>query len=177
MDIYLRELMPLRKPNKMAMQAIFDEGTDEDLYIMAPRRADVREVQGLFAFMLLRRGVSRSYLYINAYELIEIYLQKSKTGCSSVFELDHDILIITFGFGEFSNQRQEELLVQTMENRKRLGKVTWFLTRKELKNGDKTMMNLKDLLEGYKEVNLSDGKSTPPPKTNSSSGADGVPRF
>lgn len=70
-----------------------------------------------------------SYKVLNVYELIEIYLSRHPQ-FSSLFELKFPAVILTEGYNEFPNVRQNDAILQFLDIAKRHGGDVLFLSRK-----------------------------------------------
>lgn len=84
------------------------------------------KINGILAALLLANSPLPSYLALNVYELLEIYLGNDPR-FSSVLHLKMDRLILMRGYNEFENKRQMDIILQTHDNRRRYGKLTWYV--------------------------------------------------
>lgn len=96
-----------------------------DLCILTEVKSQAK-INGAVGLMWAKAGLSKYLRVMNAYELIEIYLGNLES-YKSIFELKMDILVLMYGYSEFENRRQSDIILQTMENRRRLGLQTWFV--------------------------------------------------
>jgi len=124
---YLKPLGEIKSPGKKVLEEIKRLKQRGDLYLIYNEK-NLAKIAGIFAYLLLKRGGFLSYRVLNVYEIVEIFLGKYED-IDSVFKLKEEVLILTNGFREMENVRQEDLVLQTLENRKRLGKSTWFFSR------------------------------------------------
>lgn len=85
------------------------------------------KINGMIAFQWARFGIDRSLEVRNVYELIEIFLGHFEYP-KSIFELTTEVLVLLSGYCEFENKRQEDIILQTLENRRRLQRPTWIIT-------------------------------------------------
>jgi hypothetical protein len=110
------------------MPAGFFELTGKtNLLISMDRKIPVSEFKGAIAHCLLKSGVSRSYRYLNAYELIDIYLG-NHPDYRALLSISADIVVIDYGFDEFENKRQEDALNQVISNQIRRKKLVWIFS-------------------------------------------------
>lgn len=118
----------------------------EDLCILTEEK-DREKVNGAIGLIWTRVGLSKTLKIMNAYELIEIYLGHNEE-IKSIFDLRSDILILMYGYGEFENARQSDILVQTIENRKSFNCVTCLINRgREIPN---KLNSVKSVMESLK---------------------------
>lgn len=87
----------------------------------------------ILLFYLLKLG-SPSYTIMNSYELVEIYLEKHPA-YKSYLEINYDCLVILHGYSEMENKRSEELLLQLLDNYRRMNKFVVFATRVSILQG------------------------------------------
>lgn len=119
---YLAPLGPAVEPSPQVV-SVFDENDHKrNLYISSVEH-NTLIAKGIFAVLLLRGGFTRTYRFLNMYELIEIYLGKRDE--NSIFTLKDDVLMLTYGFNEFANKRQEDIVLQLLDFRQGLKKITW----------------------------------------------------
>jgi len=153
---YLRTLGRLSDPGELAIKVLEKVDPSKNLYILCNER-DMAKISGMFAFLLIRRARFDSFKVMNVYELIEVFLGKHDDA-DSIFKLNDSVLMLTNGFQEMENRRQEDLILQTLENRRRSGKVTWFYNR-----GRSNPLKLVDSFlreNGFEVVDIDAGKST-----------------
>jgi len=65
--------------------------------------------------------------YMDAYRLIEIYLEKDPEFQTTTEGTDADLLIFLVGFGDPRNRYLPELVIQAVDRREILGKATWVI--------------------------------------------------
>lgn len=124
---YLKALGPTKGP-LLISQKILDEIDSEKDMVISTGSLSQDRLNIVLAYLLLKRGVHRTYQVRNVYELIEIFLGHIE-GIKSIFELTSDILILLSGYYEFENKRQEDILLQTLANRRRQGRITWLVLK------------------------------------------------
>jgi len=69
----------------------------------------------------------KSVRYMDAYRLIEIYLEKDPEFQTTSEGTEADLLIFLVGFGDPRNKYLPELLVQAIDRREILSKATWVI--------------------------------------------------
>jgi len=74
---------------------------------------------------MLDRG--QSWIAMDAYRLIEIFLDQDKEHETTSVTVDADLLILMIGFGDPRNRYLPELVIQALSRRELLGKPTWVL--------------------------------------------------
>lgn len=77
--------------------------------------------------MLNLKDAKKSVVTIDAYRLIEIFLEKDEQYKNSQFALDADLLILMLGFGDPPNRYLPELLNQVLNRRNLLRLPTWIV--------------------------------------------------
>lgn len=96
-------------------------------YMIFRTRLSVQaEINGRLAVLLLRQKAP--FQVLNVYELIEIYLGNYPE-IRSIFSLRSPLLLLLHGYEEFENKRQPDIILQTLENRQRLGLMSWLVTK------------------------------------------------
>jgi len=125
-QVYLRPLGDIEKPSAGMITKVKTVVPHSNIFINF-KGGKQSEQNGVLAHLLLRSG--RSFEVLNAYELIEIFLGHMAERYQSVLEIRAPLLIILFGYAEMENRRQEDLILQVLDNRIRLGLHTWFVCK------------------------------------------------
>lgn len=82
----------------------------------------------LLAAYLVKQGTFKNVQVLNAYKLIEIYLDKDETW-KTVSDIECDILVITLGYAEFPNKQQGNIICQAIEQQVSRGGKFWLFSR------------------------------------------------
>lgn len=77
---------------------------------------------------LISLGEFKNVQLLNAYKLIEIYLDKDEEW-KSVSDIECDILVVTLGFAEFPNKQQGNIICQAIEQQIVRKKGFWLIVR------------------------------------------------
>lgn len=78
----------------------------------------------VFLALVLYRGKFFSHMKMNGYELIDIYLGHQED-VPSLLSLEADVIMITLGYNEFENRRQEDAILQVLDNQVHKGHQMW----------------------------------------------------
>ncbi len=124
---YLRHLEPLVPVQGLNPTTGLPGGWSNVLVLFEDKDILPQQVKWVFATLLLARGARERYRVLNAYELIDIYLENraEKEGIHSCLDLREPILGVFYGFHEFTNKRQGEAFLQTADFRLGKGLITW----------------------------------------------------
>lgn len=77
---------------------------------------------------LIKDGKYQSYMFMNAYELIDIYLgNKEEIKCIS--DIEASLVIVYLGYSEFENKRQSDVIEQLFEIQRINRRKMWVLYR------------------------------------------------
>lgn len=124
--------------------------TGRDLCLEGPLASIRRHV----ARVLLDMGeAGKTYTTMDAYRLIEVFLEKDEEFDNTYQAIQGDLTIILLGFGDPKNRYLPELLVQAVLRRQLLRKPTWVclgLDRNQIST--KYNVVLSDLLASFKRV-------------------------
>lgn len=82
----------------------------------------------LLAAHLMQVGEFKNVQLLNAYKLIEIYLDKDEEW-ESISDIQCQILVITLGFAEFPNKQQGNIICQAIEQQISRGGQFWLFVR------------------------------------------------
>lgn len=86
-----------------------------------------------FLFQLLNEGSLKNIELLSAYDLIDIYLEKD-TRYARLLDITPEVLCIYAGFGEFTNKRLEEAILQVAENQRVHKNQTWVFFKGTLRS-------------------------------------------
>lgn len=125
--LYLGTFGQIACPSSGAVDVLKGLDPNQNLYLLGTE-SDMSRIYGALSMLLVHSGQFKSFRVMNVYELIEVFLGKLDFA-DSVFKLNERILILLNGFHEMENRRQEDLILQTLENRRRMGTFTWFYNR------------------------------------------------
>jgi len=152
-EVYLRKAQPLCPVPEY--QKHLDGAEKRGVLLQVPETfSSPRQAKWVFAYLLLKGGIRRTYEILNAYELVDIYFREHvKFG--SVHRLTQDVLCLYYGFHEFKNTRQGELICQTLSLRDAKGLSNLVMVRGNPEFGT--------LLESYAEDNGYQTIQLPPP--------------
>lgn len=84
--------------------------------------------QALLASYLMAVGKYKNVQVLNAYKLIEIYLDKDEEW-KSISDIECEILVITLGYAEFPNKQQGNIINQVIEQQLSRGQKFWLFVR------------------------------------------------
>ena len=97
---------------------------DTDLVIQGP----FRDIKNHVAGALLQRSEKRKqWISIDAYRLIEIFLDEDAEFTTQTPITETDLLIVLLGFGDPRNRYLPELLLQVLSRRELTEKPTWVI--------------------------------------------------
>jgi hypothetical protein len=123
---------------------------DKDLKIQGPLQIVRQHVAG----SLMCKGMQgKSFVVIDAYRLIEIYLDKDDEYETQRPAVDTDLLVLLLGFGEPRNRYLPELVLQALSRRSLLMRPTWVvcnMTPEQI--GAKYGPELTTMILGFKQV-------------------------
>lgn len=98
-------------------------------------------------------GRDQTFLIMDAYRLIEIYLEKDDEMTNQTPALDADLLIMLLAFGDPRNRMLPELVLQVINRRDMLQKPTWMVLGIDLEMvGSKYNQDLQDRLKKFQKV-------------------------
>jgi len=96
---------------------------------------------------------NESFVVMDAYRLIEIFLEKDEEFASSRPAIETDLLIILLGFGDPRNRYLPELLIQALSRRALDDKPTWVLMGVDLAMvSTKYNTELQTVLAGFEKA-------------------------
>jgi hypothetical protein len=120
---YLRPLGEIQAPGKKVLKKVKGLDTTQNMYFIWDENED-RKIHGLFSVLLVKRGLTRTYHVLDAYELVDIWF-RTHALWDSVMKIMMDVLILQVGFTTSPNRETPTLILQCLENRKRKFKTTW----------------------------------------------------
>lgn len=124
--------------------------TETNIRIEGPLNTVRPHVAGALLHMSASR---KSYVIMDAYRLIEIFLEKDEEYSTSRPAIEADLLVILLGFGDPPNRYLPELLTQVMNRRDLTRKPTWIIMGIELSRvGHKYNADLQAMLENYERI-------------------------
>lgn len=99
--------------------------------LTAPQKEELKKLEGrfrlvtspsdlmkqAFLFQLLGEPQARNIELLSAYDLIDIYLEKD-TRYQRLLDITPEVLCVYAGYGEFTNKRLEEAVIQVSENQR-----------------------------------------------------------
>lgn len=97
---------------------------DTDLLIEGPLATIKNHVAGV---LLKRADQNENWITIDAYRLIEIFLDEDSEFDNQAPITETDLLIILLGFGDPRNRYLPELLIQVLSRRELTSKPTWVI--------------------------------------------------
>ena len=118
-----RVLGPIYAPDILERTNLHSK-TSSDIVIEGPL-AGVRRHVG--RVLLDMRGMGKTWLTMDAYRLIEIFLGEDKEFQNQHAAIDPDLLILLLGFADPPNKYLPELLLQTLSRRELLRSPTWVI--------------------------------------------------
>jgi len=99
--------------------------TDSDIVIEGPLASIRRHVGRVLLDM--RNNPAKSWLTMDAYRLIEIFLGEDREYQNQHAAIDPDLLILLLGFADPPNKYLPELLLQTLSRRELLRRPVWVI--------------------------------------------------
>lgn len=124
--------------------------TETNLRIEGPLDTTRPHIAGALLDWLSR---GHSFVTLDAYRLIEIFLEKDKEFSTTRPVVDAELLIILLGFGDPPNKYLPELLNQVLNRRQMTRKPTWVVMGVDMPRvGHKYNTELQDFLEGFERV-------------------------
>lgn len=111
--------------DKDRLKSILSQVTDNKFEIVQFTGEDLNYVA---LAKIIKDGTFQSYMFINAYELIDIYLgNKEEIKCISDIEVS--LIIVYLGYSEFENKRQSDVIEQVFEIQRVWRRKMWVLYR------------------------------------------------
>ena len=166
---YLRPLgsrsrIPLDGPEAKQLNTV---DINRPLFLLHPR-ISLCDLKGIMAYLLLRGGISRSFIVYNATDLMDIYLGKNPN-VSSLNAINEDILLLTYGHAEYRNKSMDEVVSGVLTRRDFKGQPNWVFVQ----DGSDTeqIPYSKTIISSYPSVRMNWGGSTPSSPYLSSSAA------
>lgn len=120
LEIAATRLREMYTPNPRT-DTVLRKMTEQDLLIEGPLQVVRNHVAG--ALMTLNSG--RRFMVMDAYRLLEIFLEKDEEHETSRPVVDTDLLVLLLGFGDPRNRYLPELVLQALSRRALLQKPTW----------------------------------------------------
>lgn len=123
---------------------------DKNLRIEGPLTTVRPHVAGALLNLADRR---ESFMIMDAYRLIEIFLEKDEEFETSRPALEADMLVILLGFGDPRNRYLPELLVQALNRRELVQKPTWIVMGLDMGHvAHKYSSDLHDMIARFEKV-------------------------
>lgn len=123
-----------------------------NLVIEGPLASIRPHVAGVILFL---KHMEQSFQCIDAYRLIEIYLDKDAEIRSTAATTEADLFVMMLGFGEVKNQRLPDLIMQTLQRRELLQKPTWVILGLPLAQvATRFSIEVADSLKTYQKVRI-----------------------
>jgi hypothetical protein len=101
----------------------------------------IEQVRGFVACLWLKLSFKPTLLFMNCYRLVDIYLGKDED-IPSLSYLDSEILVITWGYNEFKNQRIPDFILHVLEARR--DKYNWLIYKRDQENMSSVYRYLED---------------------------------
>lgn len=154
-EVYLRGLQPMTPATKY--QGVLDEMPCEgNLLILAPETlSDPGQVKWIFAYLLLRGGIRRTYECLNAYEIVQINFGEHDR-YENPGKINSNVLCLFYGYHEAKNSLLADLMLQTLDVRSSRGLYNWILVRGSPTFGEEVEQYAKD--RQYGVVDLGRGR-------------------
>lgn len=95
---------------------------EKDLLVEGPIRV-IREHVARVLLDMAEEG--KSYYCMDAYRLVEIFLDKDEEFKTSQDLADFDLLVMLLGFGDVANRRLPDLILQALNRRELVQRPTW----------------------------------------------------
>jgi len=102
-----------------------DTKTSDNVVIEGPLASIRRHVARVLLDLI--KDPARSWLTIDAYRLIEIFLGEDREFQNQHAAIDPDLLILLLGFADPPNRYLPELLLQTLSRRELIRRPTWVI--------------------------------------------------
>ncbi len=126
--IYLRKLQPLT-PMPECLKALKEADHKGNILVRIPETfQDIQQAKWIFAYLLLRGGILRTYQLVSASELLLAHFGENEE-FKSPQKVNADILCLLYGFYETRHPMQGEVILQTLEMRSVRGKQNWVMIR------------------------------------------------
>lgn len=105
--------------------------------------------------MLKLEEARKTWVAMDAYRLIEIFLGTDGEETSNAFAVDADLLVLMLGFADPPNRYLPELVLQVLNRRQMLSQATWVILGIDLEHvATKYNSALKDYLRAMKVVRI-----------------------
>lgn len=109
--VLIESMFKLSEKKRQEAKNLFSK--EGNYYLNIPRSEKEDFVNGVMLNFLLMNQCPK-YAVINVYELIETFLGKHPK-YNSMFQIDYPAIILTEGYNEFPNVRQEEAILQFLD--------------------------------------------------------------
>ena len=122
------EIMSIRNFSLEKFKTIYDKVKDiESDNSLCVKYENNNELKYVALSLILRLKKFKSVKFLNAYELIDIYLGNVEE-YKTIFDLKQDIILVYFTGTEFENRRQDDIVIQLGENLLTNNRHLWILT-------------------------------------------------
>lgn len=125
--VYLKRLHPM-SPVPEAAQVLDQADTDRNLLIRVPASFQPLQMKWVFAYLLLKRGVRRTYDLLNAYDIVLVKFGDHER-YPTLLRVNSEVLCAYYGFNEVKNALMGEIVLSLLDLREVEGLQNWLLMR------------------------------------------------
>lgn len=125
--VYLRKLSPMTSVPDL-LPSLDQADPQKNLLIKAPFGIKPLQMKWIFAYLLLKRGVRRTYDLLNAYDVVLTKFGEHED-FKTIFKISSEVLCLYCGFNEVKNAMMGEIVVSLLDLREVKGLTNWVLVR------------------------------------------------
>lgn len=147
-----QQLLGVMYTENPMVRTSLEEYRDQNLVLSGPLESIRKHVARVLLTMAERQ---ERWVTMDAYRLIEIFLDQDKEFDSTAVAVDCDLFLLLLGFGDPRNRYLPELILQALNRRALTRKPTWVaLGLPQEQVGTKYSSELQGMLDGWQKVQV-----------------------